>query len=87
MDWQACSEVVALRRCGHPFIVRLEQAFQTPHYYALLLELCREPFRGFDGRSRSERRCEPAAVHAECGGPVSRSSDRARLGRLGGEVE
>ncbi|CAJ1335896.1 unnamed protein product [Effrenium voratum] len=27
-------------RCGHPFIVRLEQAFQTPHYYALLLELC-----------------------------------------------
>ncbi|CAK9112025.1 unnamed protein product [Durusdinium trenchii] len=40
MDWQAYSEVVALRRCGHPFIVRLEQAFQTPHYYALLLELC-----------------------------------------------
>ncbi|CAL1137869.1 unnamed protein product [Cladocopium goreaui] len=40
LDWQAYSEVVALRRCRHPFIVRLEQAFQTPHYYALLLELC-----------------------------------------------
>ena len=40
LDWQAYSEVVALRRTGHPFIVRLEQAFQTPHYYALLLELC-----------------------------------------------
>jgi len=40
LDWQAYSEVVALRRAGHPFIVRLEQAFQTPHYYALLLELC-----------------------------------------------
>ena len=40
LDWQAYSEVVALRRAGHPFIVRLEQAFQTPHYYALLLEFC-----------------------------------------------
>jgi len=39
-EWQACAEVVALRRVVHPFIVRLEQAFQTPQYYALLLELC-----------------------------------------------
>jgi len=37
---QACSELVALRRAAHPFIVRLEQAFQTPKFYALLLELC-----------------------------------------------
>lgn len=38
--WQACAEVVALRRAVHPFIVRLEHAFQTPQYYVLLLELC-----------------------------------------------
>lgn len=36
----ACSEVVALRRAQHPFIVRIEQAFQTPMYFVLLLELC-----------------------------------------------
>lgn len=39
-DWQACAEVVALRRAAHPFIVRLEEAFQTPQFYALLLEFC-----------------------------------------------
>lgn len=39
-QWQACSELVALQRASHPFIVRLEQAFQTPLYFALLLELC-----------------------------------------------
>jgi len=38
--WQASSELLALRRAAHPFIVRLEAAFQTPQYYALLLELC-----------------------------------------------
>jgi len=36
----AYSEVVALRRTFHPFIVRLERAFQTPKFFALLLELC-----------------------------------------------
>lgn len=39
-QWQACSELVALQRATHPFIVRLEQAFQTPQFFALLLELC-----------------------------------------------
>lgn len=39
-EWQACSELVALQRASHPFIVRLEQAFQTPTLFALLLELC-----------------------------------------------
>eukprot|EP00450_Noctiluca_scintillans_P011214 CAMPEP_0194504286 /NCGR_PEP_ID=MMETSP0253-20130528/28860_1 /TAXON_ID=2966 /ORGANISM="Noctiluca scintillans" /LENGTH=1173 /DNA_ID=CAMNT_0039346659 /DNA_START=71 /DNA_END=3592 /DNA_ORIENTATION=- len=37
---QAYSEVRALRRANHPFIVRLECAFQTPSFFALLLELC-----------------------------------------------
>lgn len=37
---QAFSEVLALRRADHPFIVRLERAFQTPKFFALLLELC-----------------------------------------------
>lgn len=37
---QAYSEVQALRRLDHPFIVRLERAFQTPKFFALLLELC-----------------------------------------------
>jgi hypothetical protein len=37
---QAYSEVRALRRANHPFIVRLECAFQTPKFFALLLELC-----------------------------------------------
>eukprot|EP00811_Abedinium_folium_P023412 NODE_3297_length_2057_cov_7.360622.p1 GENE.NODE_3297_length_2057_cov_7.360622~~NODE_3297_length_2057_cov_7.360622.p1 ORF type:complete len:568 (+),score=192.64 NODE_3297_length_2057_cov_7.360622:73-1704(+) len=36
----AYSEVLALRRAHHPFIVRLERAFQTPRFFALLLELC-----------------------------------------------
>jgi len=31
---------LALRRAHHPFIVRLERAFQTPKFFALLLELC-----------------------------------------------
>lgn len=39
-QWQACSELLALQRAVHPFIVRLEQAFQTPQCFALLLELC-----------------------------------------------
>lgn len=39
-EWEACSELVALRRAAHPFIVRLEHAFQTPKFFALLLELC-----------------------------------------------
>eukprot|EP00927_Polykrikos_kofoidii_P047255 TRINITY_DN4137_c0_g1_i1.p1 TRINITY_DN4137_c0_g1~~TRINITY_DN4137_c0_g1_i1.p1 ORF type:complete len:1167 (-),score=169.73 TRINITY_DN4137_c0_g1_i1:98-3598(-) len=37
---QAVSEAMALRRVDHPFIVRLEKAFQTPRFLALLLELC-----------------------------------------------
>eukprot|EP00927_Polykrikos_kofoidii_P040949 TRINITY_DN34904_c0_g1_i1.p1 TRINITY_DN34904_c0_g1~~TRINITY_DN34904_c0_g1_i1.p1 ORF type:complete len:1299 (+),score=160.39 TRINITY_DN34904_c0_g1_i1:40-3897(+) len=37
---QARTEVLALRRADHPFIVRLEKAFQTPRFFALLLELC-----------------------------------------------
>lgn len=37
---QAYSEVLALRRLDHPFIVRLERAFQTPKFFALLLEFC-----------------------------------------------
>lgn len=36
----AYSEVFALRTVHHPFIVRLERAFQTPKFFALLLELC-----------------------------------------------
>lgn len=40
VEWHACAEVVALRRAVHPFIVRLEEAFQTPQEFALLLELC-----------------------------------------------
>lgn len=40
VEWQACSEVIALRRAAHPFIVKLEAALQTPHFYALLMELC-----------------------------------------------
>lgn len=39
-QWQACSEILALKRVVHPFIVRLEHAFQTPRCFALLLELC-----------------------------------------------
>jgi len=39
-EWQACSELLALQRAVHPFIVRLEQAFQTPQYFALLMEFC-----------------------------------------------
>lgn len=39
-EWQACSELLALQRAVHPFIVRLEQAFQTPQFFALLLEFC-----------------------------------------------
>lgn len=40
VDWQAPTEALALRRAVHPFIVKLEQAFQTPHFFILLLELC-----------------------------------------------
>mmetsp|Transcript_43271 Transcript_43271/g.78766 ORF Transcript_43271/g.78766 Transcript_43271/m.78766 type:complete len:1074 (-) Transcript_43271:52-3273(-) len=56
--WQACSEALALQRVAHPFIVRLHLAFQTQHYYILLLELCPggslnrvlcEPFRASNG--------------------------------------
>lgn len=36
----AFSEALALRAIHHEFIVRLERAFQTPTYFALLLELC-----------------------------------------------
>jgi serine/threonine protein kinase len=36
----AFCEVLALRTVSHRFIVRLERAFQTPKYFALLLELC-----------------------------------------------
>lgn len=39
-NWQVCAEAVALQRIAHPFIVRLEHAFQTPQYFVLLLELC-----------------------------------------------
>mmetsp|Transcript_50997 Transcript_50997/g.119248 ORF Transcript_50997/g.119248 Transcript_50997/m.119248 type:complete len:1071 (+) Transcript_50997:64-3276(+) len=57
--WQACSEALALQRVAHPFIVRLHLAFQTQHYYILLLELCQggslnrllcEPFRSSNGQ-------------------------------------
>mmetsp|Transcript_57345 Transcript_57345/g.153607 ORF Transcript_57345/g.153607 Transcript_57345/m.153607 type:complete len:1184 (-) Transcript_57345:33-3584(-) len=37
---QATSEVLALRRADHPFIVRLERAFSFSRFFALLLELC-----------------------------------------------
>merc|ERR1711879_593359 len=36
----AASEVLALRRANHPFVVKLEHAFQTPKNFALLLEFC-----------------------------------------------
>lgn len=36
----AFSENFALRTVQHPFIVRLERAFNMPNYLALLLELC-----------------------------------------------
>lgn len=36
----AASEALALRLARHPFIVRLEQAFQTQTAFAFLLELC-----------------------------------------------
>jgi len=39
-ECQAFSEVLALQRASHPFIVQMEQAFQTPQFFALLLELC-----------------------------------------------
>jgi len=38
--WHVCTEAVALQRIAHPFIVRLEHAFQTPQFFVLLLELC-----------------------------------------------
>lgn len=37
---QAHSEVLALQRAAHPFIVHLESAFSLEKYFALLLELC-----------------------------------------------
>lgn len=37
---QASLECEALQRVAHPHIVRLEAAFQTPTYYALLIEYC-----------------------------------------------
>jgi len=37
---QATSEVLALRRADHPFIVHLERAFSFNRFFALLLELC-----------------------------------------------
>jgi len=37
---QAQSEVLALRRAEHPFIVHLERAFSLDNCFALLLELC-----------------------------------------------
>lgn len=39
-EGQARAEVLALSRAIHPFIVRLERAFQTNECFALLLELC-----------------------------------------------
>jgi len=39
-SWRVCSEALALQRVMHPFIVRLECAFQTPKFFALMLELC-----------------------------------------------
>lgn len=38
--FNVASEALALQRIQHPFIVRLEHAFQTPQFYALVLELC-----------------------------------------------
>jgi len=53
----AASEVLALRHATHPFVVRLEHAFQTPKFFALLLELCKSDLNrklcevtGEDGR-------------------------------------
>lgn len=37
---QAFSECKALLRVNHPFIVRLEQAFQTGSFFVLVMELC-----------------------------------------------
>lgn len=37
---QATSEVLALRRADHPFIVQLHRAFSFDKFFALLLELC-----------------------------------------------
>jgi len=39
-QFQATSEVLALRRADHPFIVHLERAFSFSRFFALLLELC-----------------------------------------------
>eukprot|EP00927_Polykrikos_kofoidii_P046228 TRINITY_DN40446_c0_g1_i1.p1 TRINITY_DN40446_c0_g1~~TRINITY_DN40446_c0_g1_i1.p1 ORF type:complete len:1106 (+),score=148.61 TRINITY_DN40446_c0_g1_i1:33-3350(+) len=39
-DFEASSEVVALTRAMHPFIVKLEMALQTQQFFVLLLELC-----------------------------------------------
>lgn len=37
---QAYSEAIALQHIHHPFVVRLERAFHTPKFFALLLEFC-----------------------------------------------
>lgn len=63
----ACSEVVVLRRAVHPFIVKLEEAFQTPTSYILLLELCvggdlNTLLCTIDGPSGQCRGLEPARV-------------------------
>eukprot|EP00927_Polykrikos_kofoidii_P009358 TRINITY_DN13903_c0_g1_i2.p1 TRINITY_DN13903_c0_g1~~TRINITY_DN13903_c0_g1_i2.p1 ORF type:complete len:1219 (+),score=141.14 TRINITY_DN13903_c0_g1_i2:78-3659(+) len=39
-DFVASSEVVALRRAVHPFIVKIEEALQTQQFFVLILELC-----------------------------------------------
>jgi serine/threonine protein kinase len=52
--------VLALQRAHHPFIVRLERAFQTPKFFALLLELCPTDL--------NRLLCEPEITNGSCPG-------------------
>eukprot|EP00929_Paragymnodinium_shiwhaense_P067191 TRINITY_DN33822_c0_g1_i1.p1 TRINITY_DN33822_c0_g1~~TRINITY_DN33822_c0_g1_i1.p1 ORF type:complete len:1028 (-),score=165.69 TRINITY_DN33822_c0_g1_i1:15-3098(-) len=73
-DWRVCSEALALQRVVHPFIVRLESAFQTPQHFALVLELC-------NGGDLNKRLSTTMDDEGECNGLPEQES-----ARLGGQI-
>merc|ERR1712137_783564 len=53
----AASEVLALKRVSHPFIVRLYSAYQTPKFFAFLLEYCPTDLNRLLCSTEEDNRC------------------------------
>jgi len=53
----AASEVLALKRVSHPFIVHLYNAYQTPKFFAFLLEYCPTDLNRLLCSTEEDNRC------------------------------